>query len=274
MSVFAMRPTRLPSLFTAGDESTSRPDIVLPRGSSWDSPGAWVEVFAALPYPVDAIQARVLASGDGTVVYELGIGPSGYERPICVPMQSTSNVMWHQLPLPIWLPAGTRLVARAITPTLSGVTPYLQVQLYPAIWTSPRGCVDWVQVGHDNWASNTGLSTLILTVGSLTNTKGPFNEVLASAPFAVRRILMRANAPNSGSSTVYHLLDVATGSIGNEVVVVSNVALKRVGAATGQMGMLDIVCDIPAGSRISMRHQSDNSNTNNNPIQAFLAFGG
>lgn len=99
-----------------------------------------------------------------------------------------------------------------------------------------------------------------VAANSSAHTKGAWTEIIASTSVDATLLLINVTAIGVSSTNTATLVDVALGSSGNEVAVVSNVAVggaAQVAAAGTDEGLyLPLPVYIPAGSRISARIQS------------------
>ena len=96
--------------------------------------------------------------------------------------------------------------------------------------------------------------TLISPTSGLANTKGAYAQVVASTPYASSRLFIITEF--ASASLRFFLLDIATGGAGAETVVVSNIALDS-NSDNCTAGFIPISVDIPAGTRVSVRIQSN-----------------
>ncbi len=91
-----------------------------------------------------------------------------------------------------------------------------------------------------------------VTAGATPHVKTAWTEVIASTSFDYESLLIELRSFTGG-----HLLDMGIGSSGNEEVIIPNLLFALAGGGTTTSPVnVNIPIHIPAGSRISLRHQS------------------
>ncbi len=105
-------------------------------------------------------------------------------------------------------------------------------------------------------AARSGVSTgLNITTGS-SHSKGAYSEFIASTANDCQGLLIGAQ---KGEATEHYLLDIAIGTGGAEVDIISNIYYKSDGRELMNQTGLWLPIHIDAGSRISGRAQSESS---------------
>lgn len=96
---------------------------------------------------------------------------------------------------------------------------------------------------------------LTLTANASANTKGVYNEFIASTPFTANFLIVTITGMNVARR---YLVDIATGGAGAEVVLFPNLLVDGSGGAAGNTGAAIHVFPvaIPSGTRIAGRVQS------------------
>lgn len=106
------------------------------------------------------------------------------------------------------------------------------------------------------------MTPLTLAPGATAHTKTAWVQAIASTSAAVGIVRLRVYGNyTAGSAVNASLIDIGVGAAGSEVAVASNIAVG--GAAIGNVfgGVyVDIPLAIPAGSRVSLRAQSQRTN--------------
>lgn len=267
-----MVPVHLPVTYNS-PPSYSQGSASLATPTAWNTPTAWTELIASTPFAV----CGLLLSLSITPLYgyaDFAIGAAGSEQRIGVPIHNRNQHLIRRF-LPIALPAGTRIsfrVAAVATGTASA-----QVGLVPQTSRAPVGYSRWAIYGHDEWASNDGIPSIVTCdPGATTNTKGAWSEVVASLPFTARFVTaLMANRLSSSNSGASSLFDIGTGAAGAESAVLRDVFLAHQGAIRQMAGEFSAPIHIPAGSRVAIRSQCSTGGTNlARLLGGWLAFGG
>lgn len=106
-------------------------------------------------------------------------------------------------------------------------------------------------------------NSVTLTANASAHTKGSWSEVIASTSANASFLMVTVGGVGASSTNTATLLDIATGSTGNETAIASNIAVGGANtAATGNstFGTPGVVFGfpfkVPSGTRISARIQS------------------
>ena len=122
-------------------------------------------------------------------------------------------------------------------------------------WIFDNGCV-WSAYGPN--PANTW--RVALTSHASANTKASsYTEITAATTYHATRMMI--SITGSGSVLRDHLVDIAVGAAGSEVVLFPNL-IYSAGSDTEWSCVYDFPCDIPAGTRLSARTQCSTGNTN------------
>jgi hypothetical protein len=261
---------RVPTLTFAGSSNTDffsssqQRTVVATSDSVAHTMGAWAEVVASTSSDINglnfAIQVNQVNGTDTSTLMDIGVGASGSEV-VIVPFLSVG----HQgggveivFKIPVFVPAGSRVAIRIQSVRTSQ---NITVAFWGAIsCTTNQTPVpvsllksSTVQYGADTATSNL---TLLTAPGSL-NTKGAFTEITAATAEPLQGVvIMVSGGPSNTYTASANLVDIGVGAAGSETVVLNNFQLVVGGNETLSAARSNTfaACDIPAGSRISMRY--------------------
>lgn len=142
--------------------------------------------------------------------------------------------------------------------------------------------------GVGYYGGRQGLTTLDFPTASSTptaftitghadaHTKGAYTELIASTSGRVSMVRLQFGSTFTSATATSVLLDLATGTAGNESVIVANIPVGyRVGQVVNEQfpGEIHIPIDIPAGTRIAARIQSEIA-TGDTAIVTIQTYGG
>ncbi len=191
------------------------------------------------------------------VAADIAIGAGGSEKIICSQLLTNELGFWYTFPCNI--PSGTRIAARIQSATASDTTD-VSLLLFDGAFTQIEGAAGVDSIGFV--AASTQGTTI--DPGAVGNTKGAYAQLVASSSRDYMGFMICCDTLNAtpGTNTKY-LLDVAVGAAGSEVVILSNLQgfriLTNVTAYPGGAAFYPI--SIPAGSRIAVRAQANNTAT-------------
>ncbi len=164
------------------------------------------------------------------------------------------------LQMPVSIPAGTRISCRGVVALASGTnTIRVQAILGAGGWRTPAPlgrCTTWGASLVDSGGTEIG------TANTTANTKGAYTQIVASTDHDVKWLCVGFghNAVTIAAS-IHWLVDIAVGALAAENNIVQNLwAYMSGGADTIQHPYVCMPVNIPAGSRISARHQASVSN--------------
>lgn len=262
---------RVPTLTFAGSANTdfysngANRSIVVTSGSVAHTMGAWVEVVASTTSDIDGFNLIVsinqIASTDTSALLDIGVGASGSEV-VIVPYLSVG----HQgqgaeiaYKIPVFVPSGSRIAIRVQSVrTSQNITILFVGALSCTTNQTPTPVLSLtsstVQYGADTATSNL---TLLTAPGSL-NTKGAWTEIAAATTESLQGLTVMLSGGPSGNYTAANcLVDIAVGASGSEIIVLDNyqISVSANENVTARISNTFAACDIPAGSRISMRYQ-------------------
>lgn len=133
----------------------------------------------------------------------------------------------------------------------------------------PRGLLGSITNLAATPANYSSRATAVAASGSI-NTKGSWTQLIAAASIVAPVIgisVSIANNPTSGAA-VRSFFDIGVGGSGSEVVLISNLAFVGPSNASNQPGPAEIFIPvrIPAGTRVSCRHQSTSASKTSNVL--------
>ena len=217
--------------------------------------GAWVEIIASSGIDIDLLYPAVRKVTASRFFYDIGIGSAGNE----VVVVSNMSAAWSDttvrgagnVQLPLHIPKGTRISVRCQS-NLSA-----NVMLISLTGVSTGFGV----VGLDkivDYGLNTGTTRGTASTGGAANVKGAYAQITASTNEDLKTLMI---APGSaGDSTLSDegvLFDIAIGAGGSEQIILPDILFYM--SITSDMitpFAYTIPVQIPAGSRIAVRHQS------------------
>jgi hypothetical protein len=108
-----------------------------------------------------------------------------------------------------------------------------------------------------------------------TETKGSFVQLIASTSNITKSMLIQLLANPNGAICKSYLIDIATGGAGSESVLIANLGAGVAGQYDITMNTWLVPVNIPAGTRLSARSQTDGASCLDNPgIKLSLYTGG
>lgn len=250
------------------DTANSQGTAVTPATGS---KGSWTQIVASTTY--DTCFMIVQWAGDGagsqTAVVDIGVGSAGNEVVIVSNLMgygTGSSVARTQYALPVVIPAGTRIAARA---QAAAGTDAGRVSLILAEggFGQSDGFAGVDAIGFDS--ANTRGTTI--TCSSTAHTKGSYAQLTASTPVDYEGLIVVPDENIHPPDTRW-LVDLAIGGAGSEQVIVPNMVFRFISTDNYVLPMkspIIPVC-IPAGTRMAIRAQSDAAGT----VQAnFTVYG-
>jgi hypothetical protein len=188
---------------------------------------------------------------------DIGFGAAGFEQ-VVVP-----NIFWCKasgganlvmsIPLPLYIPAGTRVSARTQASVAShALGTLLSVGTQGFVPSSPLTRVT-------DYGTATGSSGgTSVDPGATANTKGAWTQMVASTTHPIKYLFMCQGSPTARTTGCWWLFDIGIGGAGSEQVLVPN--LNTAQGGLGTTANVQVPCShgpfpvsIPAGTRLSVR---------------------
>lgn len=229
--------------------------------ASANTKGAWAEIVASSPgangFILTVGGAAITVNADYLLDIAIGALPN---EEIILPdylfSMSANNDTSHldEIPIPVEIPAGTRISARVQSTTGSDV---INVMIYSSdsSFITPLTGQEIITFGA-NSADSGGAQ---VDPGGTLNTKGSWSEIVASTSDDIIGFMVSAGMQaNTNMRFINHAYDVGIGASPNEEVIVSNYRL--ITNADIRHNPLFHGIPIPAGSRLAIRSQVSDSN--------------
>jgi hypothetical protein len=155
------------------------------------------------------------------------------------------------MPIPFTIAAGSRITAKIISTDAN-------VALRVSIMLSDDD--SWGTSTEATLLGSTGGDGVVVDPGAVANTKPTgWTTIIESTPHDINYLMLCVgqNNNNNISGVHYQFIDIAKGIVSSEVPVFENVMHFLNGSEIGNTWYADFVDNIPAGTRISARMQSD-----------------
>lgn len=243
-----------------------------------ESYGAWVEIIASTPRDAQMViihlGPRQSTTGFGSHV-QIGVGASGSEKVKidgCLIRTATDERRVQTWPCPIFIPAGTRLSARAADSSTSALTCDVSITLAEGgPWPGAP-----LQYNERDDGGATGFGWGGPDPGASANTKGAWDELVAATTIDWKAMLIDIEQNSAAMGDDNWLIDIGIGGAGSEKVKIPN--LRASAGATKDQMMPSVIgpikVDIPRGTRIVDRSQSTDVTADvRKPLIAIVGFG-
>ena len=253
--------------------------VTITTSTSANTKGNWVELVASTPFDgyVDLTYGRFETKADFLI--DLAIGAVGSEIIIWSNLlfgstTASGYAMGAHLPIPIFIPAGTRISARAQS-TRVGVN-YQYIGGVVCHEGGGFGIPTLLSTSYTYGANTADSGGVQLDPGGTVDTKGAWTEITASCA-ALKGILLAFSAivsiTRSGVNYWWHT-DIGVGSAGNEQVLILDYPLTCHPTPCAVMPRYStfIPVSIPSGTRISAR-TACNVNTANTRTHDIIIYG-
>lgn len=241
-----------------GTVTTTSLATVVTSSSSANTKGSYAQLTAATAY--DACYAMVTVgppnssgSSSAPTLVDIAVGASGSEF-VIIPNFISDYVGFDlsgsSFGIPINIPAGTRIAARAQSSGGSQART-VQVTLFDGAFSEPEGFSI-----VDNYGSSTSTSLGTAVTGSATaNSKGSYVQLTASTTYDLAGIVVGFDM-QSNSASYNYLVDISIGASGSEVVIIPNMMVANLGNTYATPDFSPFIpISIPAGTRIAARCQ-------------------
>lgn len=225
-------------------------------GTVQHTKGVWAQIVASTTYDTTEIIVCVQASNSGRLyAVDIGIGAAASEVVLIPNLYYGSNTApMTMYRLPVNIPAGTRVAARCQSGTSGSSSVFVSCILLAGTMMagSPMGRV------QDYGVTTASTAAVSVDSGGVAHTKSAWAELVASTDGTIRYLLLNISYLSNITASAKFLIDVGVGAGGSEVVIAANIPItnqSNMDAPTPQN--IGIAVNIPAGSRLAVRHQSD-----------------
>lgn len=230
-----------------------------PQGGANSKGGPWSQLIAATVAPASAIALWVGRSGASTLrfFFDIGIGAAGFEQVlienVMLQLSTSPFGFMYVPPIPVHVPAGSRLSARVQVHSGNSQTAVVAAALLAGGWGKSALLGRATTYGAE-LADTSGIS---VDPGGSANTKGAW-AVLDASCRAIRHLtLMFGNQVNATPTSGTWRFDVGIGAAGLEQVIIPDL-LFGIGSAGNSYApyFIQLETHIPANSRLVVRSQS------------------
>ena len=232
---------------------------VLTPNATAHTKGSWAQVIASTTAQARMVLVRLNANPTDTTslsyLVDIGTGASSSEVVLIPNLVNAPGAQWADgicnYMLPLVIPAGTRIAARAQCVGASGATMPVTVTIFDA---------DPAQVPYATGVDALGVSTATTLGQAITqgvsNAKGSWAQITASTSRDYIGFVVSADGQNTGGTYNYSLVDIGVGAAGSEQIIVPDWGCKN-NAGTIFNGVSPFFpIRIPTGSRIAVRAAS------------------
>jgi hypothetical protein len=262
---------------SSGSPSASRGTAI---ASSTGSKGSWVQLIASVLFDSQALMLNLQtqAAGPKDWLVDIGVGGAGSEV-VLIPnllVTAVGSVNYWPLFVPVGVPAGTRLAARAQSLTGGSLNVMATLMAQSFLPSAP------LQRVTDYGTDLAGTGGVEVDPGGTVNTKGAWSELSAATTNAMRALFVGIG--NQGSVNrlgANFLFDIGVGAAGSEVVLwpdlqarTSTPPVSGVTPSHTPMFGPTVPVSVPAGVRLAARAAcSINTDTNQERRMDVIAYG-
>ena len=253
-------------VFSTGAGSGSQ-GLALTSSATANTLGTIVELDADTEYEANGLSLMLTefsfaSSTSVSFLMNIYIGGSGSEELLIEGVHfysdnATANYSLISMDFPVKVPKGSRISADLQTNTAAADAVLLIAQLRSGGFRSHVGHGEIVSIGMNTSTTN-GQS---VDSGATINTKGAWSQVVASSTkaFAGFNLSVGSNL-NSAQDNANFLIDIGVGGSGSEEVIAENIYANTTSSERVLFDGSFFPVDIPEGSRIAIRSQSEESN--------------
>jgi hypothetical protein len=244
--------------------ATSSLGTTITASSTINTKGSWTQLIASTAADATwmVVQLKRGANTSVCLAVDIAIGASGSEQTIATNLTAgltgisiNPNVVVYSFPVTI--PAGTRIAARCQADVASD-TVYVTILLLDGSLLGMEGA------GIDDIGFNAAASKgTTVNASSTINTKGSYSQLVASTTRDYVGLLISIDPGTNYGLVGNQLYDLAIGASGSEIVIIPNILSPKTanGNALGPTPFGPIPLQIPAGTRLAARAQSDTVST-------------
>lgn len=233
---------------------TSAFTAVTPGNGAW---GSWTELVAATTSDAYGFLANSTgySVAAASIHWQIGIGAASSEVVLAEWLSRTFTSTGYETGacyFPIYIPAGERVSVRGWLGSSTITAANVAVS-----GIGQSSAMMGSYAGMDLLGVSSGAGTTVVAAASAHN-KGSWTEIIASTARNYSGLDLHMHQITSGA--FYTLADIALGAGGSEVILFENLMLRQNSAVHISPGQRVVMpCDIPAGTRISMRMQAGTS---------------
>lgn len=248
-----------PDIQTVGQNTGSTTTLSVTSNVSANTKGTWQQLTASTPFDADSFWVHLSTKGGSNThhfLVDLSIdGTNALITNMWVPSQGSFS--W---PIPIALPSGTGIWLRC-QDEAGGNSVLASVTLLGEDFSllSNLPLAECLFDTADTTISN---GKIIAPNGS-ANVMSGWTELVSSTSAVCRKLLINCTSPNSSNGE--QLVEIGIGGSGSEAVLIPQMYFQTpdFGSERSHIGRFFDV-DIPAGSRLSVRHQSQRTDSDGN----------
>jgi hypothetical protein len=246
----------------ADSQMDSAADLVNSNGvditPGLNSKGSYAQLLAATSVEYAGLHCYIRQYNN--VALDIAIGAAGSEQ-IVIPnllFQGTQYSKTQGVFIPLAIPRGVRLAARSAQSNTTYHSQLAVVGVGRALRQSFQCCDSY------GFSSSNTQGTQV-DPGTSAGTKGAWATICSSLTRAAHALIIAIGSTVAPSNWYQWLADIAIGSAGNEVVIIPNLLLSC-GSPGSDIIMPNFfgpfMCSLPAGTRIAMRAQSNETDSN------------
>lgn len=233
--------------------------LTLTANASANTKGSYSEFVSSTPFAANQMYLFVWNTDNAVrqFLFDIATGGVGAETDILPNLSAdgtstTSSIYGFGLygPFPVAIPAGTRISGRCQCSTGSET---MNVQIVLVAAGDTPGVSSAVNYGAET--ANSGGTQL--DPGGSANTKGAYTELTSSTSAVAQWVMLIFTIGHSSVSSVFWLVDLATGAGGAETPLIIDIPVASVANAGAQPSMQPrtyaFLTYIPASTRLAAR---------------------
>jgi hypothetical protein len=226
-------------------------------GTIVNQKGSW-HTLGVTNFLVDQFDISLSDYNDtfANMLLDIGLGPTGNEQVAIANMTygMPGVALARRWTVPIRIPSGTRVSARAQNDTAGTVSARITMQARGANGQNPTSSQSSVHYGTSTTLSR---GTLV-DPGGTANVKGAWTEITPGTSTSHSSVTIVVQGNNASPKSIGNaLIDVGIGPLGNETVVIPNLP-STIGASADHLPIVfgPFLLSLPPGTRIVARAQS------------------
>lgn len=238
---------------TAGAVSSGASRGTLLDVTATNTKSAYAQLIATTSFQAEGILIHAYPNDNwGAYLVDIAIGTAASEQVIVSNLKLTDQLSAGGVYLPLRVPAGSRLSARA--QSSSGGDVYLEVVLFANNFGPYAG----YQICDTYGADTTDSTAVSLDPGAVANTKGSYTQVTASTTRAHKMLVaVIGGQGNTNRTDCSWLMDIAIGAEGSEQIIVADLLIKCMSSSSRppMPTYIYLPIGVPAATRIAARSQ-------------------